>query len=116
MATKTFFANGQRYDIEDADVPRFQESAKAAGIDVEAGQRYRTDDGNVYNIPKSKAGDFLQSSPSAAPVVAFRRDEDDADTYMTLGEVSKYLRSPEYRARHKGAEQHSPTQFSRVTR
>ncbi len=106
---KTFFANGQRYDVEDADIPRFKENAAAGGFEVEEGQRYRTDDGHVYNLPASKAEGFRESMPSAARVIPFKRDEDEKESYMTMGEVSQYLRSPEYRARHKGdAEQHSP--------
>ena len=106
---KTFFANGQRYDIEDADIPRFRQSAADAGFDIEEGQRYRTDDGHIYNLPKSKAAGFQQAQPSATRVVLIKRDESADEEYMTMPEVAKYLRSPEYRARHKGdaPEQHS---------
>ena len=92
----TLFANGQRYDLPDSEVANFRKTAEASNIPVEDGQSFRTKDGDTYTIPSSQIEAFRAAAPDAESVRPFRF-ADNSTKYMTMPEMSKFLRSKEWR-------------------
>ena len=92
----TLFANGQRYDLPDSEVANFRKTAEASNIPVEDGQSFRTKDGDTYTIPSSQIESFRAAAPDAESVRPFRF-ADNSTKYMTMPEMSKFLRSKEWR-------------------
>lgn len=89
------FANGTRYDIPKDQEDAFRATAAQSGIEVEDGDNFRVN-GEIYTIPKSRIDEFKSAAKGAESVRPFTM-ADGTEKYMTPAEVSKYLRSKEYR-------------------
>ena len=92
----TLFANGQRYDLPDSEVANFRKTAEASNIPVEDGQSFRTKSGETYTLPSSQIEAFRAAAPDAESVRPFRF-ADNSTKYMTMPEMSRFLRSKEWR-------------------
>lgn len=92
----TLFANGQRYDLPDSEVANFRKTAEASNIPVEDGQSFRTKSGETYTLPSSQIEAFRAAAPDAESVRPFRFS-DNSTKYMTMPEMSRFLRSKEWR-------------------
>ena len=89
--TTMFGSDGEIYDLPEDKVEAFRE--KRGG---EAAQNFRLPDGREYSIPESKHDRFMEVHPDAVPLRALSF-ENGQKRMMSNGDVSKFLRSPEYR-------------------